>query len=217
MHQLRAGQIRALTLPAPCPGADASGVSRVYWTGSIGDRARRRVTFIYNRRGKMTNRLMFITVFFFLVAAGSRNLQAQSFNCSSEDGRRHYCAADVSGGVRMIRQRSGSPCIQGKTWGYDRRGVWVDRGCRADFVSGGRPGQGARPPFGGGGGPAETVNCSSEDGGRHYCGVDTSRGVRMLRQRSGSPCIQGKTWGYDRRGIWVDRGCRADFTLGGRR
>ena len=61
------------------------------------------------------------------------------------------------------------------------------------------------------------VTCASDDGRRHLCRVDTRRGVRMVNQRSGSPCIQGRTWGYDRRGIWVDRGCRADFVLGFRR
>ncbi len=58
------------------------------------------------------------------------------------------------------------------------------------------------------------VTCASDDGRRHYCRVDTRWGVRMTNQRSGSPCLQGRTWGYDRRGIWVDRGCRADFVLG---
>ena len=37
----------------------------------------------------------------------------------------------------MTRQISGSPCIQGQTWGFDDRGVWVDRGCRAEFQAGG--------------------------------------------------------------------------------
>jgi Protein of unknown function (DUF3011) len=36
----------------------------------------------------------------------------------------------------------------------------------------------------------------------------------MINQRSGSPCIQGQTWGYRRQGIWVDRGCRRIFTWG---
>jgi hypothetical protein len=58
-----------------------------------------------------------------------------------------------------------------------------------------------------------TITCSSDDERRHYCDVDTSRGVRLLKQRSGSPCDQDRTWGYDRRGIWVDRGCRADFEV----
>lgn len=53
--------------------------------------------------------------------------------CSSDDGRRNYCAADTRDGVRMVRQISGSACRQGETWGFDRRGIWVDRGCRAEF------------------------------------------------------------------------------------
>src|SRR6201996_7804640 len=57
------------------------------------------------------------------------------------------------------------------------------------------------------------VTCASDDGKRHLCRVDTSRGVTMVNQRSGSPCVQGQTWGYSRQGIWVDRGCRADFYL----
>ena len=40
--------------------------------------------------------------------------------------------------------------------------------------------------------------CASDDMKRHLCRVDTSRGVQMTNQRSGSPCIQGQTWGYDR-------------------
>jgi Protein of unknown function (DUF3011) len=38
--------------------------------------------------------------------------------------------------------------------------------------------------------------------------------VRLVRQRSDTDCILGRTWGYDPRGIWVDRGCRADFEVG---
>ncbi|MGH9751522.1 MAG: DUF3011 domain-containing protein, partial [Blastocatellia bacterium] len=58
--------------------------------------------------------------------------------CASDDMRRNYCAVDTRGGVRLARKRSDSPCIAGRTWGYDRRGIWVDRGCRAEFVTGER-------------------------------------------------------------------------------
>src|SRR5467141_2118383 len=27
-----------------------------------------------------------------------------------------------------------APCMEGSTWGYDRRGVWVDRGCNGEFL-----------------------------------------------------------------------------------
>lgn len=62
---------------------------------------------------------------------------------------------------------------------------------------------------------ANTITCSSDNGQRVYCGADTRAGVRMVRQLSGSPCDQ-RTWGYDSRGIWVDRGCRAEFDVSGR-
>ncbi len=170
-----------------------------------------------------------------MVLAGGALFAQPTVTCSSNDMRLHYCGVDTRGGVTMIRQRSDASCIQGRTWGYDRGGIWVDRGCRADFALGaygyerGPYGGGPyeRGPFGGGpysagpygSGPYDrgayaTMSCSSDDMRRHYCGADTRGGVTMIRQRSDASCIEGRTWGYDRRGIWVDRGCRADFALG---
>jgi hypothetical protein len=57
------------------------------------------------------------------------------------------------------------------------------------------------------------LSCSS-DGGRVFCGADTNGGVRLERQyRDSAACIQGETWGYTERGIWVDRGCAGEFAL----
>jgi hypothetical protein len=125
--------------------------------------------------------------------------------CASDDGHRNRCPVDTRGGVRLARQRSGSPCIYGSTWGYDQRGLWVDRGCRADFEIGEA---GWKPP------PAQTIYCASDDGNRNYCQADTRVAPRIIRQRSEADCIYGRTWGFDRRGVWVDRGCRADFEVG---
>ena len=55
--------------------------------------------------------------------------------CSSDDGGRHYCEADTRGDVDLIRQHSDAPCEEGVSWGFDRRGIWVDHGCRAEFVA----------------------------------------------------------------------------------
>jgi hypothetical protein len=179
---------------------------------------------IHSRRNALNHRnLCFFAAIFIVLScshlsaqSGTTDRNGRQLTCASDDGNRHYCAADTRNGVRMLNQRSGSPCRQGYSWGYDRRGIWVDRGCRADFVTlggGGRPGPGFGP--GPGGPPASAViTCSSDNGRRQYCSADTRRGVRLVNQRSGSPCQQGSTWGYDRRGIWVDRGCRADFALG---
>ena len=63
---------------------------------------------------------------------------AQTIYCGSENGRRQRCPVDTSGGVRLVSQRSEASCIQGRTWGYKRDHIWVDRGCRADFEVGDR-------------------------------------------------------------------------------
>jgi len=128
--------------------------------------------------------------------------------CASDDGNRRFCPARTSSGVRLARQRSSADCVLGLTWGYTRRGIWVDQGCRADFDLGGSGGSY-------GSSQAQTVSCSSDDMRWHTCQADTTSGVRLLRQRSEADCIYGSTWGYDDRGIWVDRGCRAEFEVGG--
>jgi hypothetical protein len=139
---------------------------------------------------------------------GQGGYGGQTITCSSNDGKRNFCNADTRGGVRLTRQISGTACVQGQTWGYDNRSIWVDRGCRAEFITG----NGGN--WGGGGGGSQTITCSSDDGKRNFCNASTRGGVRMTRQISGSACIQGQTWGYDNRSIWVDRGCRAEFITG---
>jgi hypothetical protein len=138
---------------------------------------------------------------------------AQTFSCSSDDGHRRYCPADTRGGVQLLKQRSDSPCNQGYSWGFDRGGVWVDRGCRADFAVNAY----RNPGFGGQGfnNSGGTISCSSDDGHRHYCPADSRGRVRLVQQRSESPCREGYSWGSDDRGVWVDHGCRADFAVGG--
>jgi hypothetical protein len=134
----------------------------------------------------------------------------QTITCSSNDGRRNYCNADTRRGVRLSRQISGSACTETRTWGYDTRGIWVDKGCRAEFVVGG--GNGGN--HGGGGQQGQIITCSSNNGGRNYCAIPNNvnpNSIRMTRQISGSSCIQNQTWGVDRRGLWVDKGCRAEF------
>ena len=138
------------------------------------------------------------------------NASGQSVTCSSDDGGRHHCNMNTGGGVQLTRQISGTPCVQGQTWGYDNQGVWVDRGCRAEFTANGY-GQGSG--YGQGQGQGQTISCSSDDGKRHYCGGPLRGRVQLARQISGTPCVEGQTWGHSRQGIWVDRGCRAEFTV----
>ena len=154
--------------------------------------------------------------------------KAQVISCSSDDGRRHYCPVDAPGRIRLAQQRSESACQEGYSWGHDRHGIWVDRGCRADFEivndhdrddwrndRDGDDNRGYRSDddYNRRAG-IQAVTCSSDDMNRHYCPADTHGGVRLYKQLSDARCQEGSTWGYDDHGIWVDRGCRADFQTG---
>lgn len=61
--------------------------------------------------------------------------------------------------------------------------------------------------------PAQTVTCESNDGNRNYCGSYSPDQVSLQRQISSASCVQDKSWGVDRKGLWVDRGCRAVFVI----
>src|ERR1700761_3136814 len=116
--------------------------------------------------------------------SGITQQNGRNVTCASDDMKRHLCRVDTSRGVTMVNQRSGSPCVQNQTWGYSRQGIWVDRGCRADFylASNYRPGPGG-PGYGGPGyGAGTTITCSSNNGKRNYCSANTSRGVRLTNQ-----------------------------------
>ena len=59
----------------------------------------------------------------------------------------------------------------------------------------------------------QTVTCKSKNHQYRMCRVDTHGYVRLKREHSRKKCVQGRTWDYDRRGIWVDDNCSADFVV----
>lgn len=139
-----------------------------------------------------------------------------SIVCESRDGRYNECHTGFRGPVELVEQYSSSQCVEGRSWGRTRGGVWVDRGCRARFASyyggghGGYDGGGYWEPSGGG----YTVECESRDNRHRRCSWDWNAGTPYLvDQLSSSPCVRGRSWGYDRNQgvLWVDQGCRAVF------
>jgi hypothetical protein len=166
--------------------------------------------------------------------------RGEVIRCESTDQDYRHCRADTRDGVRLYRQLSNNACRYNDTWGYDRRGVWVDRGCRGEFqlYTGSSGGDGKdkgkdhtvamvggvvalgvlgailseqdkkRDP----GPPARRVRCDS-DGDYRHCRADIRGRANLYRQLSRASCRYNDTWGYDRRGVWVDNGCRAEFTL----
>jgi hypothetical protein len=58
-----------------------------------------------------------------------------------------------------------------------------------------------------------TVRCGSIDGQHNTCRLSQPGYVTIERKISGARCDQGRSWDFDRREIWVDRGCEADFRV----
>jgi hypothetical protein len=128
--------------------------------------------------------------------------------CESLANRVQHCPADTGHGVRLTRLLSISDCVENLDWGYDETGIWTARGCRAEF----------RVGFADAPGPASSMDvrskklvCASDDRRWKRCEVAVDNGVDLLRQLSRTRCVKEANWGWDRAGIWVDKGCRAEF------
>lgn len=134
-----------------------------------------------------------------------------TLRCESSNKNSRTCPTPWRGRSVMVRQLSGSPCEEGRTWNSHNGQVTVWGGCRAEFAA-------ARGGWNGGGGNWNggnnySVTCSS-DGGRYTtCAWAPGQGrPRLIQQLSGQPCIEGQTWGMAGPNvIWVSRGCRARF------
>ena len=99
--------------------------------------------------------------------------------CSSQERGYEFCEVETRYGVRLTRQISRARCVEGSTWGYDRRGIWVDAGCAAEFEVG-DPGHGGTSEVAGYpvrpgetvGVPGDLFTCESRDGRRRQCSAD---------------------------------------------
>jgi len=150
--------------------------------------------------------------------------------CASHDFHFQRCANWND--ARLVNQTSDARCSRGYSWGVDRKGLWVDKGCAGVFRNagshGGYGGGGYghdrdHDGYGGGGGWSPgpgwdsefAFRCKSRDYGYTFCAVDLGGGgrARIVSQQSNTACIEGQTWGYNRAGVWVDRGCEGDFTI----
>lgn len=137
--------------------------------------------------------------------------QSGVIRCESQNNRERVCNTGWRN-AQLVRQLSGSACDEGRTWGSRNGSIWVRNGCRAEFVE-------ARGGWGGGNGggwggnngrPGETIRCESQNNRERSCPVGW-RNARLVRQLSGSPCDEGRTWGVRNGAVWVSNGCRAEF------
>ncbi|WP_242007563.1 DUF3011 domain-containing protein [Luteimonas cucumeris] len=61
------------------------------------------------------------------------------------------------------------------------------------------------------GSPDPEVTCESRGQGQNECDMDTRGDIRLVRQLSKTPCVQGQNWGLYHHSVWVKDGCRAVF------
>ena len=69
-------------------------------------------------------------------AGAAPALARYTISCKSPAYRYQYCSASTDGYARLLNQTSNAPCVQGRTWGYDNGGVWVNGGCGGSFEVG---------------------------------------------------------------------------------
>ncbi len=149
---------------------------------------------------------------------GGYNAGNGVIRCESRDNRSTTCAVPNGrrSSVRLIRQMSSTPCIEGDTWGRSTAGIWVTRGCRGEFVATRATNAWTRPPGVPGNvdnNAGQTLRCESNDQRTVRCNTTIYRRAELVRQLSDSACTEGGSWGWDRSGVWVSRGCRAEFRI----
>jgi Protein of unknown function (DUF3011)/Peptidase inhibitor family I36 len=66
--------------------------------------------------------------------ASAQGRRSQILTCESHHHRVQYCSIpDPRSEVVLLKQLGGARCVRGETWGNDGNGIWVDKGCRAQF------------------------------------------------------------------------------------
>ena len=128
-----------------------------------------------------------------------------SILCESNDNRRRQCNTGFRNRAALSQNLSNTRCVEGQNWGSGNGYVWVDRGCRGRFVEGSY----------GDGGYGAKVRCESTNNRYRECNTGFRGYATLSRKLSNARCTEGETWGQRGNGtVWVDRGCRAEFTEG---
>ena len=186
----------------------------------------------------MATLVISIPISLVLMFSFNADLSAHSLiiKCKSRWSKKR-CPVKVKGKVRLIRQLSRTKCRRGRTWGYNRNGIWVKRGCKGRFKVGHvHPKEIKLKPE-----PAKVapkpvtkiplsnsrtkipdyrtlrrvnqIYCASDNKKYKQCDSSIRGKARLIHQFSTDTCRFGISWGFSRKGIWVDRGCVGLFRL----
>jgi hypothetical protein len=126
-----------------------------------------------------------------------------AIRCESTNNRSRVCRTPWRGDSRLSRQLSSTQCREGTTWSAQDGQVTVWGGCRGDFVA---------DDFGGSDG--NVIVCESVDKDSRRCPTPWRGPSRLVRQLSGTACIEGRNWGSENGQVIVWSGCRGEFARG---
>ncbi len=146
---------------------------------------------------------------------GSNCRRGYLVTCSSINSKYHFCPIDgliadpysyrVVSNPTVSDRLSTAKCKLNESYGSNSNGIWVDKGCGATFMV-----ETKRVPR------TIYMTCSlfDHDFKKVYCSLNGIVGMPVVdKQLSGKDCIAGKTYWYNEKGIWVDKGCQARFKV----
>jgi len=71
-----------------------------------------------------------------ILACGTTSAFAEQITCESHQDGVAACTTVIPGSrVRLVKQLSNTPCVEGQSWGLDteHNSIWISSGCRAVF------------------------------------------------------------------------------------
>jgi len=163
-----------------------------------------------------------------IVCAPALAHRGDSVECHSRGYQYTECAAEFRRPV-LQEQLSDSECVENQTWGYkERRGViWVTQGCAATFAESDDDDRASHRHRDRDDDDSPRRDDDERHGERHHhqrevtecrssgyaftrCDVEWSE-ARLVEQLSETRCVEGRSWGVDDQGLWVDKGCAGRF------
>ncbi len=151
---------------------------------------------------KIASLFLGVSSLFLALQAGADQVEIR---CASKNFRTEYCAVDGRiVDVVLTRQLSHASCDRNWTW--DRGGITVNNGCRAEFLVTRRGGHH------GSSGGYTLESCSSIGRNPNTCYLPGwAYDIQLEQVVSHASCNYNWTWGSNY--IFVDNGCRAVFRV----
>ena len=153
----------------------------------------------------------------FLVTRPGANYRTVRLTCESRSVDRVRCPVRGASAVQLVRQMSPAACRLNESFGTGPGYIWTSKGCRGEFEVTVGGGAGLNPTSGLPESPGPDFGfrtvCESKGGERVECRIRQGERVELVKQLSTTACVRDRNWGTGPGYVWVNQGCRAEFTV----